>query len=80
MALSPNCPWWKRFVHRRQRENDRKFMVVAIRENAARSGRSEGHALAAWRVFMAQQGEDHWRCGCAQRKVNNIDYFGGVER
>jgi len=56
------CPWWERWHHRRLRGADLEIQWPALVERAD----TLAEARVAWAVFVAQAGQEHWRCACGQ--------------
>jgi len=61
VGLQP-CAWWARRRHRRRRCADVEFLWPSL---LARAG-SEAEARLAWELFLAQEGQAHWHCGCGR--------------
>lgn len=61
-AAAEKCPWYARWWHARCRAIDESVMLPSIMDVAVAS---EERKLAAWELFKAQEGQEHWRCPCA---------------
>jgi hypothetical protein len=63
------CPWWIRWWHRRQRQADRAFIVPLL----VGAARAETDAGAAFRIFIAQPGQEHWWCPCGEGERREVE-------
>lgn len=64
-----SCPWWSRWLHRRQRQSDRTVMMPAIVSAAKKAGKTTDEIFKAWVLFTAQKGQEHWHCPCATKEA-----------
>jgi len=57
-----NCAWWQRWWHHRLRQADIDLMWAMLKT------KSHGlRAIRAWRQFISDTGQEHWRCPCSER-------------
>jgi hypothetical protein len=64
--MTPTCHWFARWLHAHRRSADAKFLIPAIIE--ASQNRTDlpanMRALAAFQLFCAESGQEHWNCPC----------------
>lgn len=69
------CPWWLRWVHRRQRAADRATVWPELRAEADRRSPDDAEhavclALRAWAAHITAPSQRHWWCGCAAADID----------
>lgn len=56
------CNWFTRFIHKRRRDADMKFMYPALQAKA----KNEAKFDQAWHIFITSRGQEHWHCECSK--------------
>jgi hypothetical protein len=69
-VTSLTCPWYVRWLHRRRRALDERFMIPAILRAASHAltqdqGLQPSRRVRAFYRFVHERGQEHWLCACA---------------